>query len=69
MQLMTTLRGGSLLDGLPGFLLEAAVDGLGDGGFHKVYVAHHQWDEQVLQVLVEHAIAQVSWGNEEGSTK
>lgn len=54
--------GGLLLDGLPGLLLEAAVDGLGDGRLHQVDVAHHQGDEQVLQVFVERPVAQVSCG-------
>lgn len=49
-----------LLDGLPGLLLEAAVDGLGDGRLHQVDVTHHQGDEQVLQVFVERTIAEVS---------
>lgn len=49
-----------LLDGLPGLLLEAAVDGLGDGRLHQVDVAHHQGHEQILQVFVEGAVAQVS---------
>ncbi len=56
--------GGVLLDRLPGLLLEAAVDGLGDGRLHQVDVAHHQGDEQVLQVFVEHPIAQVSCGGQ-----
>lgn len=53
--------GGVLLDGLPGLLLKAAVDGLGDGRLHQVDVADHQGDKQVLQVFVERPIAQVSW--------
>ncbi len=54
--------GGVLLDGLPGLLLEAAMDGLSDGGLHQVDVAHHQGDEQVLQVFVERPVAEVSCG-------
>ena len=50
----------ALLDRLPGFLLKASVDGLGDGGLHQVNVAHHQGREQFLQVLVERPVAQVS---------
>lgn len=56
--------GGLLLDGLPGLLLEAAVDGLGDGRLHQVDVANHQGDEQILQVFVECPIAQMSCGGE-----
>lgn len=51
---------GLLLDRLPGLLLEASMDGLGDGRLHQVNVAHHKGDEQVLQVFVERPIAQVS---------
>lgn len=53
------MAGRLLLDRLPGLLLEAAVDGLGDGRLHQVDVAHHQGNEQLLQVFVEGAIAQV----------
>lgn len=49
----------SLLDWLPGFPLEAPVDGLSDGGLHQVHIAHHQGSIQVLQVLVELPIAKV----------
>lgn len=52
--------GGALPDRLPGLLLKAALDGLGDGRLHQVDVANHQGDEQVLQVLVESPVAQVS---------
>ena len=41
-------------------MLEAAVDGLGDGRLHQVDVAHHQRDKQVLQVFVERPVAKVS---------
>lgn len=58
--------GGFLLDGLPGLLLEAAVDGLSDGRLHQVDVAHHQGDVEVLQVFVERPVAQVDCG---GGTK
>lgn len=57
--------GGLLLDGLPGLLLEAAVDGLSDGRLHQVDVAHHQGDVEVLQVFVERPVAQVSCGGEQ----
>lgn len=56
------MAGQFLLDGLPSLLLEATVDGLGDGRLHQVDVAHHQGDEQLLQVFVEGAVAQVSCG-------
>lgn len=53
--------GRGLLDGLPGLLLEATVDGLGDGRLHQVDVAHHQRHEDGLQVSVERPVAQVSY--------
>ena len=54
---------GSLLHRLPGFPLEAPVDGLGDGRLHQVHVSHHQRGVEVLQVLVEPSIAQVICDN------
>lgn len=51
----------AILDRLPGLLLKAAVDGLGDGCLHQVNIAHHQGQEGVLQVPVEHPVAQESW--------
>lgn len=56
----TRASGRSLLDRLPRLPLEAAVDGLGDRRLHQVDVAHHQRDEEVLQVRVERPVAQVS---------
>ena len=35
------------------------MDGLGNGGLHQVHVAHHLRGEDVTQLLVEPAIAQV----------
>lgn len=55
------LAGGrSLLDRLPLLLLETTVNGLSNRRLHQVNVAHHQWNEEVLQVFVEHPVAQVS---------
>ena len=35
------------------------MDGLGNGGLHQVHVAHHLRGEDVAQLLVEPAVAQV----------
>lgn len=58
--MLMVVGGWSLLDGLPGLLLEAAVEGLGDRRLHQVDVAHHQRHEDALQVSVERPVAQVS---------
>ena len=44
---------------VPLFALEALVDGLGNGGLHQVHVAHHLRGEDIAQLLVEPAVAQV----------
>lgn len=59
--------GGALLDRLPGLLLEAAVDGLGDGRLHQVDVADDEGHEQILQVFVKGPVAQVSCGRGKGA--
>ena len=35
------------------------MDGLGNGGLHQVHVAHHLRGEDIAQLLVEPAVAQV----------
>lgn len=58
---------GLLLDGLPGFLLEAAVNGLCNGRLHQVDVPHHQRHVEVLQVFVEGSVTQVTCWSKESS--
>ena len=43
----------------PAFALEALVDGLCDGGFHEIDIAHHDWRKRVPQMLMKPAVLQI----------